>query len=77
MLRFLKAIVLPVLFWGTLQAAPPKECTDNRAACVKANNCAKTPNSAECKKCGTEYEKCVASAPAERATKKAPPHPTR
>jgi hypothetical protein len=70
MFRFLAVMIFTVLPWTLWAAATEKECKDKAAACAKANNCAKKPDSKECKACQAEYEKCVADTPAARAAKK-------
>jgi|WetSurMetagenome_2_1015567.scaffolds.fasta_scaffold2141176_1 hypothetical protein len=70
MLRFLRVLILPVLFCAAFSAASTKECTDKMQSCAKLNKCTKTPDSKECKACKTDYDKCAASDEAQRAAKK-------
>ncbi len=70
MLRFLQVLILSVLLCSALTATTLKECQDKMAACAKANNCAKKPDSRECKACKASYDKCIADAPETRASKK-------
>ncbi|MBI4890268.1 MAG: hypothetical protein HY821_06550 [Acidobacteria bacterium] len=45
---------------GLWAAATQKECDDALVACAKTNNCAKKPDSKECKACKSAHDSCTA-----------------
>jgi hypothetical protein len=71
-MRCCRLLILPAVLWGLFGAPTATECQDKLAACVKAHNCAKSPNSAECKACKAAFDGCTASEKDLRVKKSAP-----
>ncbi len=70
-MRILRACVaIAVTCAGLAAGTPAKICEDQLAACSKKNNCQSKPDSAACKACKTEFDKCASSAAVQRAAKK-------
>ena len=65
-----RILIVPALACGIWAAATSKECEDKLASCVKANNCAKKPDSKECKACKAAYGSCAASSKEPRGAAK-------
>ncbi|MBI4890267.1 MAG: hypothetical protein HY821_06545 [Acidobacteria bacterium] len=59
-LKWLGRLALPLLLSVAWAGTVPNECGMALQQCKQKNNCAKTPDSNECKNCQKAYQDCYA-----------------